>query len=99
MEKEKITLIVKATINPTEMESFNAYIVQLTQLFEKARAESIGHFPIKETFVGTENPSFIAIYRFKNRAAFNAVYETEVYKNDMLPLRNKGFKQLEVYLS
>lgn len=99
MDKEKITLIVKATINAEEMESFNAYIERLTQLFEKVKAEPIGHFPIKETFVGNEQPTFIAIYRFESKEALNAVYGTDEYKNKMLPLRNKGFKNLEVYLS
>lgn len=99
MEKEKITLIVKATINSEEMDSFNAYIRQLTELFEKVKAEPIGHFPIKETFVGYELPTFIAIYRFKSKEALNTVYGTDEYKNKMLPLRNKGFKKLEVYLS
>lgn len=99
MEKEKITLIVKATINTEEMDSFNAYIKMLTELFEKVKAEQIGHFPIKETFVGNEKPTFIAVYRFEDRVALNTVYNTDEYKNKMLPLRNKGFKNLEVYLS
>jgi uncharacterized protein (DUF1330 family) len=99
MDKEKITLIVKATINAKEMDSFNAYIEQLTGLFEKVKAEPMGHFPIKETFVGNELPTFIAIYRFESKEALNAVYGTDEYKNKMLPLRNKGFKNLEVYLS
>ncbi len=99
MEQEKITLIVKATINPESMESFNTYIGRLTELFEKVKAEPVGHFPIRETFVGNDAPTFIAIYRFENRQAFNEVYETEAYKNEMLPLRDKGFRDLEVYLS
>jgi uncharacterized protein (DUF1330 family) len=99
MEQEKIILIVKATINPEAMDSFNAYIGRLTELFEKVKAESIGHFPIRETFVGNDAPTFIAIYRFENRQAFDEVYESEAYKNEMLPLRDKGFKNLEVYLS
>lgn len=99
MDKEKITLIVKATINPEEMGSFNAYIGQLTALFEKVRAEQIGHFPVTETFVGDQQPTFIAVYRFENREALNSVYDTDEYQNEMLPLRNKGFKNLEVYLS
>lgn len=99
MRTEKITLIVKATINPEEIESFNTYIGMLTSLFEKVKAEQIGHFPIKETFVGNQQPTFIAVYRFENRDALNTVYNTSEYQNNMLPLRNKGFKNLEVYLS
>lgn len=99
MDKEKITLIVKATINPDEMDSFNAYIERLTELFAKVKAEPIGHFPIKETFVGNDLPTFFAIYKFKDKEALSAVYGTDEYKKTMLPLRNKGFKNLEVFLS
>lgn len=99
MDKEKITLIVKATINPDEMDSFNAYIGRLTELLAKVKAEPMGHFPVKETFVGNDLPTFIAIYKFEGKEALNAVYGTDEYKNTMLPLRNKGFKKLEVYLS
>jgi len=98
MENE-ITLIVKATINTEDMISFNAYIAKLTTLFGKVNASQIGHYPIKETFVGDELPTFIAIFKLPGRDALNAVYETEEYKSTMLPLRNKGFKNLEVYLS
>lgn len=99
MDKEKITLIVKATINSDEMDSFNAYIGRLTELFANVKAEPLGHFPIKETFVGNDLPTFIAVYRFESKAALNSIYGTDEYKNIMLPLRNKGFKNLEVYLS
>jgi uncharacterized protein (DUF1330 family) len=81
------------------MNSFNAYIEKLTNLFAKVNAEQIGHYPIKETFVGNDFPTFIAIFKLMDREALNAVYGTEEYKNTMLPLRNKGFKALEVYLS
>ena len=96
--ENKVTLIVKATINPDETDSFNAYIGRLTELYAKVNAEPIGYYPIKETLVGNELPSFLAIYKFEDKEALNAVYETHEYKNTMLPLRNKGFKNLEVYL-
>ncbi|MGE5944068.1 MAG: hypothetical protein ACM31G_06990 [Flavobacteriales bacterium] len=99
MESKEVILIVKATVNPDEMESFNAYIDRLTELFAKVKAESIGHFLIKETLVGNELPSFIGIYKFKSKKTLNAVYGTTEYINKMIPLRNKGFKRLEVYLS
>lgn len=97
--ENQITLIVKATINLEEIDSFNSYIEKLTALFAKVNAEQMGHYPIKETFVGNDLPTFIAIFRLRDRTALDAVYGTEEYKNTMLPLRNKGFKRLEVYLS
>jgi len=99
MDKEKITLIVIATINPDKMDSFNAYTGLLTELFAKVKAKPLGHFPIKETFVGNDLPTFIAVYGFESKEALNSVYGTDKYRNIMLPLRNKGFKNLEVYLS
>lgn len=97
--ENKVTLIVKATVNTEDMNSFNAYIQKLTRLFARVKAEQVGHYPIKETFVGNDAPTFIAIFNLEDRAALNAVYETKEYKNTLLPLRNKGFKALEVYLS
>lgn len=97
--ENRITLIVKATINTDDIASFNSYIEKLTTLFAKVNAEQIGHYPIKETFVGDDLPTFIAIFTLTDRDALNAVYETDEYKNTMIPLRNKGFKKLEVYLS
>jgi uncharacterized protein (DUF1330 family) len=97
--ENKITLIVKATIDTEGMDSFNSYIEKLTTLFAKVNAEQIGYYPIKETFVGDDLPTFISIFKLTDREALNAVYETEEYKNTMIPLRNKGFKKLEVYLS
>lgn len=97
--ENKVTLIVKATVNSEDMHSFNTYIERLTVLFTKMKAEQIGHYPVKETFVGNDSPTFIAIFKFTDREALNAVYKTEEYINTMIPLRNKGFKKLEVYLS
>lgn len=97
MENE-ITLIVKATINFEEMDSFNAYVEKLTKLFAQVNAVQIGHYPIKEKFVGEGLPTFIAVYKLPDRLALDAVYATEEYKTTMIPLRNKGFKKLEVYL-
>lgn len=97
--ENKVTLIVKATVNSEDMDSFNAYIEKLTRLFAEVKAERIGHYPIKETFVGNDVPTFIAIFELRDGKALNAVYKTEEYKNTMLPLRNRGFKALEVYLS
>lgn len=99
MDNKKVTLIVKATINKNEMESFHAYIARLTELYAQVKAESIGHFPVNETFVGSDLPSFFALFVFENKDAINAIYETEEYKSTMIPLRNKAFKALEVYLS
>jgi uncharacterized protein (DUF1330 family) len=98
MENE-ITLIIKATINTEEVDSFNSYVEKLTILFAKVNAEQIGYYPVKETFVGNDLPTFITIFKLADRKALSAVYETEEYKSTMIPLRNKGFRKLEVYLS
>lgn len=98
MENKK-TLIVKATVNTEDMHSFNMYIERLTALFEKMKVKQIGHYPVKETFVGDDSPTFIAIFELADRETLNAIYKTEEYINTMIPLRDKGFKKLEVYLS
>lgn len=97
--ENKVTLIVKATVNTEDIHSFNTYIERLTALFEKMKAKQIGHYPVKETFVGNDSPTFIAIFELADRETLNAIYKTEEYINTMIPLRDKGFKKLEVYLS
>jgi uncharacterized protein (DUF1330 family) len=95
----KITLIVKATVNPEEMNSFNAYIQNLMDFYQKANVEQIGQYLIKETYFGDDLPTFIAVFTFPNRQTFNSIYESLEYKQTMVPLREKGFKKLEVFLS
>ena len=97
--ENKITLIVKATVNSEYMDYFNSYIEKLSKLFEKANAEQISYYPIKEVIVGDDLPTFISVFKFIDRKALNNVYETDEYKNTMISLRNKGFKKLEVYIS
>jgi len=65
--ENKVTLIVKATVNSDDMHSFNTYIERLTALFTKMKAEQIGHYPVKETFVGDDSPTFIAIFDHDTR--------------------------------
>jgi hypothetical protein len=95
----KITLIVKATVNQEEIKSFNAYIQHLMAFYQKANVEQIGQYIINETYLGDDLPTFIAIFSFPNRKVFDSVYESLEYKQTMLPLREKGFKKLEVFLS
>lgn len=95
----KITLIVKASINPEEMNSFNAYLQKLMFFYQKAKVVQIGQYLIKETYLGDDQPSFVALFTFPDMEAFNSVYESMEYKQTMIPLREKGFKKLEVYLS
>ena len=95
---DKLTLIVKAVVNTEQLDSFNTYITNLMAFYEKAKAVQIAYYQIKETFIGKEIPSFIVIVEFPGRTAFDFVYESTEYKQTMVPLREKGFKQLEVYI-
>ena len=95
----QVTLIVKATINKEEINSFNTYIQNLLIDYQKVNAKKVAQYNITETFIGNETPTFIAVYEFPDMDAFKSIYESKNYVENMIPLRDKAFKSLEVYLS
>ena len=96
MSKE-VKLIVVATINTSEMNSFNTYIEGLTKCYEKAEAVTEAQYSIESTYLGKTKPDFISIISFKDKSAFDSVYHSSAYKN-LLTSRDKAFKSIEVYI-
>ena len=93
-----LSVLVKATVNTTDMNSFHSYIKGLMQLYEKHAVKKVSQYEVREVFIGTELPTFISVYSFKDRNTFDAVYQSDEYRRQLLPLRQKAFSALEVYI-
>jgi len=93
----KVFLIVIAMVNPSETESFDYYVSQLRTQYESVGAKPV-RYPINHTLLGGESPDFIMIVEFPDAAAVQKLFSSEAYKK-LVPYREKGFKELKVYLS
>ncbi len=93
----EIQLIVVATINKNEMESFNTYIEGLTQCYEKTGVKTLAQYPIKSTYLGHSQPDFVSVLSFQDEQAFDAVYKSKTYEK-LLEARQKAFSSIEVYM-
>ncbi len=94
----EIKLIVVATINSDEMESFNTYIEGLTKCYDQVGAKTVVQYPITQTYLGNLNPDFVSVISFENEGAFDKVYKSSSYQS-LLGARSKAFKSIEVYIS
>lgn len=96
MTKE-VKLVVVATINTSEMNSFNTYIKGLTKCYEKVGAKTESQYSIESTYLGNTKPDFVSVISFKDKDAFDTVYKSDEYKK-LLNSRDKAFKTIEVYI-
>ncbi len=94
----KILLIIIGFINPQEQESFTHYSTQINQMYEDVGAVVTERFPIAQTLLGEEKPSFIMVVEFPNQQALQQLFTSEEYK-ELVPYREKAFSKLNVFLS
>lgn len=96
---KNVTLIVLATVNPEETDSFHAYLEGLTACYQKVHVKPTYHYTIKNTYMGDQQqPDFLSIIPFDSMETFKAVYDSAEYQQ-LIPFRDKGFKRLEVYFA
>ncbi len=96
MSKE-VKLIVIASINTSEMNSFNTYIEGLTKCYNKAGAKTEAQYAIESTYLGESTPDFVSVISFNDQDAFNSVYDSDDYKK-LIVAREKAFQTVEVYI-
>ena len=98
MNREKVTMIVLAQINPEGKESLAVYIELSAPIFKEAGGVPVNKYKITGQLLG-ENPlSLVSVMEFPSIEVLNAVFENEKYKA-LIDLRNKAFLKLEILYS
>lgn len=77
---------------------FKKYVDKAAELMKEQGVEVIGRGKYIESTRGTKQDSHImAVFRYKDRAAFNYFYECEPYKK-LIPLRDESCEMtIQVY--
>ncbi len=94
----KIFIIIIGFVNPQEQASFQEYATEMRTLYEKHDAEIVDRYPIAMSALGGEKPDFVMVVEFPNQQKLQALFSSEEYQK-IIPLREKGFKDLNVYIS
>ncbi len=94
----KATLIVSGIINVNEKEAYSSYIENAGPFFKQFGSNPVAKYPISQVLFGTDEIEFIAIMEFPDLESIQALFNTKAYKK-LLPIREKAFKKLNVYIS
>lgn len=98
MNQENVIMIVTAQINPNEKEALDEYLKKSGSIFKNAGGEPVHKYKIAGQIVGNNSMDLVSIMEFPSHDALKDVFEGDEYQK-LLPLREKGFLKLEVYLS
>jgi len=94
----KIFLIIIATINSQERDSFEYYKTEINRQYESVGATVVKRYPVLQVLAGEEKPDFIMIVEFPNQQALQKLFTSEEYKK-IAPYREKGFTKLNAMIS
>lgn len=98
MNQEKVIMIVTAQINPNEKEALDEYLKKSGPIFKNAGGKPVNKYKIANQIVGENSIDLVSIMEFPGNEILEAVFEGDEYQA-LLPLREKGFLKLEVYVS
>jgi len=92
------TMIVNGWINPEGKEALSEYVQASTPLFAKAGGSLVSRLQTTGTLVGDNPPNLVVQMAFENAQSIQSVFESEAYKA-LIPLREKGFQKLDVFIA
>ncbi|MEM8892334.1 MAG: DUF1330 domain-containing protein [Bacteroidota bacterium] len=93
----KVVVIIVALINPAEKEALASYMGEMKKMYAEVDASVVFSSPLKEKLAGEMKANLISIMEFPDQKAFDKVFKSEAYQK-LLPLREKAFLRLEVFL-
>lgn len=94
----KVHLTIVATINPNGKEELSHYLEKVGVLYTKVKAVPVNKLKITQALIGDYVPSLVSIMEFPTMDAFNAVFESDEYK-ELITYREKAFSKLEAFIS
>jgi uncharacterized protein (DUF1330 family) len=94
---ERTLMIVNAVLDPNQKEAFAYYSKHSSPIFENVGAKPLGKYKIAKNIVGDKALHVVVIMEFPDSKAISDVFESEEYKK-LLPVREKAFAELEVFI-
>lgn len=96
--EERATLLVAAQPNPDEREAMRSYLESVMPLFVAAGGELVARLMVDDVISGTRNFAMMLVMDFESKDTIQSVFASEASK-DLLPLREKGFKNMDILLA
>lgn len=92
-----VVMIVNGQLNPNEKEALSSYVTQSTPLFAQAGGKLVSRHQVTEAVVGEYSINLVVMMKFDSAEAVRSVFDSQAYQA-LIPLRDKGFTQLNVFI-
>lgn len=90
-----VKVIALVTINEDQPMALAQYLAATGPLLEQVGAKILQRFAVQDTVVGQKPAQSVMIVEYPDRAAVDAVFGSQVYK-DIIPVRDAAFSTYTV---
>ena len=94
----KTFLVVEATPNPENMEELQAYGAKSQPLLKKHGGVQVAGYDVEHVMNTEDKPAMIGVFSFPNREAIDNLLVNDPEYQEIIPLRNKGFKDIKLII-
>ena len=91
-------LIVEATPNPENKDELQSYSSQAPAILKKYGGAPVASYNVETAMDSGENPAVVAILSFPNREAIQELLVNDPDYQQLIPLRDKGFKSIRFFV-
>ena len=91
-------LIVEATPNPENQHELQSYVSQAPAILKRHGGVAVANYSVESAIDSEEKPAVFGVFSFPNREAIQDLLTHDPDYQQLIPLRDKGFKSIRYFV-